>query len=250
MVPSGNNGKTFVSKSSYESFAIKAAMTMPALSLHYRSKVRVHIASLNRRDCRRKEYLGVPEGKVIYSSSFGKVEVDDTGKSKSCFTPFSWAPNEVIESDSGKTVRRFWKKNSLTQSRFMPEPWWLNQKKCYSKSYKKMPSSNWRSSWSISSRCYELEYRNPKIEPTKFNEDSQTNLPSNPVQLTCPCYTKLSWITDIILMQSPYQTKPYHHFLLRCHRCHLWWKDLLQKKKNPERMSTNLFWMMKVDQTQ
>ena len=63
MLPSGSSGKqfiaelaklydTFASVSSYESFAIKTAMTMPALLLqkpHSKSKTRDHILCLNRR---------------------------------------------------------------------------------------------------------------------------------------------------------------------------------------------------------
>lgn len=61
MVPSGSSGKEFIgelvklfdafaSKSSYESFAIKVVMTMPALQKPYsKSKSHEHISCLNRR---------------------------------------------------------------------------------------------------------------------------------------------------------------------------------------------------------
>ena len=101
MLPSGSSGKQFIvelaklydafaSKSSYESFAIKAAMTMPALLLqkppHSKSKTHDHILCLNRRIALwEKNDVAelLMEGKLIQShlrSSFGGHPDEDKDK--------------------------------------------------------------------------------------------------------------------------------------------------------------------------
>ena len=101
MLPSGSSGKQFIvelaklydafaSESSYESFAIKAAMTMPALLLqkppHSKSKTHDHILCLNRRIALwEKNDVAelLMEGKLIQShlrSSFGGHPHEDKDK--------------------------------------------------------------------------------------------------------------------------------------------------------------------------
>lgn len=100
MLPSGSSGKqftaelaklydAFASESSYEGFAIKAAMIMPALLLqkpHSKSKTRDHILCLNRRLALwEKGYVAelLKEGKLIQSHlrpSFGGHPSEDNGK--------------------------------------------------------------------------------------------------------------------------------------------------------------------------
>lgn len=101
MLPSGSSGKQFIvelaklydafaSESSYESFAIKAAMTMPALLLqkppHSKSKTHDHILCLNRHIALwEKNDVAelLMEGKLIQShlrSSFGGHPHEDKDK--------------------------------------------------------------------------------------------------------------------------------------------------------------------------
>lgn len=100
MLPSGSSGKqftaelaklydAFASESSYEGFAIKAAMIIPALLLqkpHSKSKTRDHILCLNRRLALwEKGYVAelLKEGKLIQSHlrpSFGGHPSEDNGK--------------------------------------------------------------------------------------------------------------------------------------------------------------------------
>ena len=142
MVPSGSSGKKFIaelaklydafaSESSHESFAIKAAMTMPALLLqkpHSKSKTRDHISCLSRRlELWENGNISVlmKEGKLIQShlrSSFGGHPNNDNEKLARTFSRLmtggrvrtALATNtrtgllsldEIISNDSGKTVR-------------------------------------------------------------------------------------------------------------------------------------------------
>ena len=145
MVPSGSSGKKFIgelaklydafaSESSYESFAIKAAMTMPALLLqkpHSKSKTRDHISCLSRRlELWEKGNITelLKEGKMIQShlrSSFGAHPNDDSEKLARTFSKLMMegriraalrllrmnthtgllSLDEVINNDSGKTVQ-------------------------------------------------------------------------------------------------------------------------------------------------